>query len=238
MRTAIGARAYYVLGATLIACMLLQTADAAQSDSTSFGIDQGALTGIDQGAVLGIDQGALTGIDQGAVLGIDQGALTGIDQGAVLGIDQGALTGIDQGATQRTMITGLVLAGPVSSIDRINGVFESMGQIVLASQSMLSSMRIGDYVSVNGSVISGGWLYADNVSVFSESYVPGASPVFVTGIPSAMDLSTGRAQIGGLTIDYTPALSSGDLGIGLEMSFSGIQPVSRGLLISDAVSVR
>jgi hypothetical protein len=136
------------------------------------------------------------------------------------------------------MITGLVLAGPVSSIDRINGVFESMGQIILASQSMLNSMRIGDYVSVDGSVVSGGWLYADNVSVFAESYVPGASPVFVTGIPSAMDPLTGRAQIGGLTIDYTPALSSGDLGIGLEMSFSGIQPVRRGLLISDAVSVR
>ena len=130
------------------------------------------------------------------------------------------------------------MAGPVTSIDRINGIFESMGQIVLASQSMLGSIQVGDYVSVNGSVISSGWLYADDVSVFAESYVPGASAVFVTGIPSAIDLSTGRAQIGGLTIDYTPALSSGDLGFGLEMSFSGIQPVRRGLLISDAVSVR
>ena len=103
---------------------------------------------------------------------------------------------------------------------------------------MLSKLRIGDYVSVNGSVISSGWLYADEVSVFAESYVPGASTVFITGIPSAIDLSTGRVQIGGLTIDYTPALSSGDLGIGLEMSFRGIQPVRSGLLISDAVSVR
>ncbi len=262
MRTAMGARTYRVLGATLIACMLLNTADAAVSDSSSLGIDQGSVTGIDQGSVLGIDQGSVTGIDQGSVLGIDQGSLTGIDQGSVLGIDQGSVTGIDQGSvlgidqgsvtgidqgsvlgidqgsTKRTVGIGLVLAGSVTSIDRINGVFESMGQIVLASQSMLSSMRIGDYVSVNGSVISSGWLYADEVSVFAESYVPGASTVFITGIPSAIDLSTGRVQIGGLTIDYTPALSSGDLGIGLEMSFSGIQPVRSGLRISVAVSVR
>ena len=230
MRIAIGARAYRVLGATLIASVLLHTADAAESDSSALGIDQGSLTGIDQGSVLGIDQGSLTGIDQGSALGIDQGSLTGIDQGSVLGIDQGS--------TQRTVVTGLILRGPVTSIDRINSVFESMGQFILASQSMLNSMRIGDYVSVNGTVISSGWLYADDVSVLGESYVPGASAVCVTGIPSAIDLSTGRVQIGGQTIDYTQALSSGELGVGFEMSLCGIQPVTRGLLISDAVSVR
>ncbi len=173
-----------------------------------------------------------------AAQGIDQADVLGIDQADVLGIDQADVLGIDQADSSIAVSVTRVLIGSVIAIDRINSVFESMGQFILASQSMLNSMRIGDYVSVNGTVISSGWLYADDVSVLGESYVPGASAVFVTGIPSAIDLSTGRVQIGGLTIDYTPALSSGDLGVGFEMSFSGIQPVTRGLLISDAVSVR
>ena len=182
-------------------------------------------------------QTGVEGITQTGVLGVTQTGVLGVTQTGVLGVTQTGVQGVTQTGVEGVTQTGL-LRGPVTSIDRINSVFESMGQFILASQSMLNSMRIGDYVSVNGTVISSGWLYADDVSVLGESYVPGASAVFVTGIPSAIDLSTGRVQIGGLTIDYTPALSSGDLGVGFEMSFSGIQPVTRGLLISDAVSVR
>jgi hypothetical protein len=110
----------------------------------------------------------------------------------------------------------MVLAGPVDSIDQINGV--------------------GDFVSVNGSVVSSGWLYADSVSVASSMYVPGATAVFVMGIPSKIDRVLAQAQIGELTIDYTAAMSGGAIPSGFSLSFSGIQPVSRGLLVSDAVS--
>ena len=130
----------------------------------------------------------------------------------------------------------LVLAGPVDSIDPINGVFTAVGQTVMASQTMLSSMSVGDFVSVNGSVVSSGWLYADSIAMSSDSYVPGATEVFVTGIPSNIDPVLGQAQLGELTIDYTAAMSGGAIPTGLSLSFSGIQPVSRGLLVSDAVS--
>jgi hypothetical protein len=60
--------------------------------------------------------------------------------------------------------------------------------------------------------------------------------VFVTGIPSNIDPVLGQAQLGELTIDYTAAMSGGAIPTGLSLSFSGIQPVSRGLLVSDAVS--
>jgi hypothetical protein len=98
-----------------------------------------------------------------------------------------------------------VLAGPVDSIDPINGVFMAMGQTVMASQGMLSSMSVGDF----GSVVSSGWLYADSVSVANDMYVPGATAVFVSGIPSAIDPVLGQAKLGELTIDYTAALSGG-----------------------------
>ena len=45
-----------------------------------------------------------------------------------------------------------------------------------------------------------------------------------------------QAQIGERTIDYTAAMSGGAIPSGFSLSFSGIQPVSRGLLVSDAVS--
>ena len=214
MDIARSARMFTILGATLTALTLSQMA-AAET------INDASTSGVTQTGVEGVTQTGVLGVTQTGVLGITQTGAQGVTQTGVEGVTQ----------------TGL-LRGPVTSIDRINSVFESMGQIILASQSMLGSMRIGDYVSVNGTVISSGWLYADDVSVLGESYVPGASAVCVTGIPSAIDLSTGRVQIGGQTIDYTPVLSSGDLVVGFEMSFCGIQPVTRGLLISDAVSVR
>jgi hypothetical protein len=112
----------------------------------------------------------------------------------------------------------------------------AVGQTVMASQTMLSSMSVGDFVSVNGSVVSSGWLYADSISVSNDMYVPGASQVFVTGIPSEVDPLLGQARLGELTIDYTAAMSGGAIPSGLSLSFSGIQPVSRGLLVSDAIS--
>jgi len=100
---------------------------------------------------------------------------------------------------------------------------------------MLAGMSVGDFVSVNGSVVSAGWLYADSLSASSGTYVPGASTVFVTGIPSRIDTSLGQVQMGNLTIDYTAALSGGEIPSGLSLSFSGIQPVMQGLLVSDDV---
>ena len=179
-------------------------------------------------AIAGINGGDVSGINGGDVYGINGGDVYGINGGDLNGINGGDLRGINGG-------DALVLAGPVDSIDPINGVFMAMGQTVMASQGMLSSMSVGDFVSVNGSVVSSGWLYADSVSVASDMYVPGATAVFVSGIPSAIDPVLGQAQLGELTIDYTGALSGGAIPAGMSLTFSGIQPANRGLLVSDSV---
>ena len=225
MRSARSAKAVYALGATLIAGFHLSTADA-ETGSTVNGITQGGIQGITQGGVNGITQGGVNGITQGGVNGITQGGIQGITQGGVNGITQGGVYAFDS----------LVLSGPVDSIDPINGVFTAVGQTVMASQAMLSSMSVGDFVSVNGSVVSSGWLYADSISLSNEMYVPGATQVFVTGIPSNINPVLGQAKLGELTIDYTAAMSGGAIPSGASLSFSGIQPVSRGLLVSNAVS--
>ena len=111
----------------------------------------------------GISGGDVQGISGGDVLGISGGDIQGISGGDALGISGG---------------DRLLLAGPVTSIDRMNGVFESMGQNVMVSQSMLSGMSVGDYVSVDGSVAAPGWLYADAVSISNRRYVPGSTEMF------------------------------------------------------------
>ena len=105
----------------------------------------------------------------------------------------------------------------------------------MASHDMLQSMSPGDLVSVTGSVAGPGWLYADAVEIADSGYVPGATEIFVSGIPSGVDQSLGQIKLGGLSIDYTAALSSGSIPSGQTLGFRGIQPNSLGVVISDAV---
>jgi hypothetical protein len=78
-------------------------------------------------------------------------------------------------------------------------------------------------------------LYADSVEVSSELYVAGATEVYVTGILSSIDASTGTATLGALRVDYTSSLASGRTPAGVVWSFRGTQPGSEGLMISDQV---
>ena len=203
------------------------------------GINTGDVTGINTGDVLGINTGDVTGINTGDVTGINTGDVTGINTGDVTGINTGdvvsvgAIVSVDSEFGSPGL--ALVLSGPVESIDLVNGVFTSMGQTVVASTTMLRGLSEGDYVSVNGSVMGAGWLYADGVSVSEEMYVPGASPVVVTGIMSSLDEDLGSVTVGGLTVDYTPAMGNGILPRGNLFVFSGIQPVQEGVLLSTEV---
>jgi hypothetical protein len=173
---------------------------------------------------LGIDAGNVAGIDAGNALGIDAGNVAGIDAGNVAGIDAGNAAGIDAG--------NVLLAGPVDSIDNINGVFQSMGQVVMASQDMLSEMNVGDFVEVRGSAISSGWYFADTVDVSDMRYVPGSTEVYLSGMMSSVDQLTGTARMGDLTIDYTSSLGANVAPSGESWSFHGTQPARDGMMIS------
>ena len=166
------------------------------------------------------------------MFGIDSNGIAGIDSNGSQGIDSNGIAGIDSNGSQGIDSNG-VLAGPVERIDIVNGVFHSMGQVVMASKDMLVGMRVGDFVSVDGSVVSPGWLYADAISVSDTAYVPGATKVFVSGMLSSVDFSTGMARMGGLTIDYTASLASGRAPTGSMWSFAGTRPQSGGVLVSD-----
>ena len=233
MHIAKSARTGKVLGATLIALTLPIYSMAATSSSAVSGIDGSSVGGIDGSSVAGIDGSSVLGIDGSSVAGIDGSSVLGIDGSSVAGIDGSSVLGIDGSSVAGIDGSSTLLAGPVDSIDRVNGVFGSMGQTVMASQAMLSSIRVGDFVAVQGSVISSGWYYADNVSVSNQRYVPGATEVFITGMLSSVDRVNGTAQMGNLTIDYTASLGSNEAPSSAMWSFQGTRPLSGGKMISN-----
>jgi outer membrane lipoprotein SlyB len=245
MISAKGARAYLVLGATLLAAMQPVSALAGIHGSSVAGIHGSSVDGIHGSSVDGIHGSSVDGIHGSSVDGIHGSSVDGIHGSSVDGIHGSSVDGIHGSSVDGihgSSVDGIhgssvtVLAGQVDSIDTVNGVFMAVGQTVMASQAMLASMAVGDFVTVNGSVVSSGWLYADSISVANSLYVPGATSVFVMGIPSKIDRVLGQAQLGELTIDYTAAMSSGAIPSGLSLSFSGIQPVGHGLFVSDEVS--
>lgn len=212
MGKAISAKAQVALGASLIALFSLASAYAAAPERGLNAIGGGDVAGISGGDVLGISGGDVAGISGGDVLGISGGDVAGV--------------------------SNAILSGPVEKIDTINGIFESMGQFVMASRAMLDGLTVGDLVAVQGSIVSSGWLYADTVVVSSESYVPGATEVSVTGLLSSVDLSRGTARIGDLTVDYNASLSLARAPSTAIWSFRGTRPASNGIMLSDRSSAQ
>jgi len=96
-------------------------------------------------------------------------------------------------------------------------------------------MNTGDYVLVSGTIAGAGEIYADFVDFTGTQYVPGDTEVFVTGIPSSVDMALGTAQIGKLEVDYTPSLGGSFEGFGAAVTVIGTQPSFGGKMLSDKV---
>jgi hypothetical protein len=168
-------------------------------------------------------------IDSSSRQAIDSSSAFAIDSSSALAIDSSSAFAIDSSSSP-------LLAGPVDSIDWRDGSFTSVGQTVTFAGERFGSLRVGDFVTVSGSIAGAGIISADYVEVSGEPYVPGATEVFVTGVPSSVDYGLGTARIGNLTVDYTPSLGgAGFGGIGAAVSVIGIQPARGGIMLSDRV---
>ncbi|MDJ0710124.1 MAG: hypothetical protein QNJ14_07030 [Woeseiaceae bacterium] len=245
MRITRSAGAFLALGATLVVVATSANAASAVGKVSSFGgghaqsitaNDVQSITANDVQSITANDVQSITANDVQSITANDVLSITANDALSITANDGQSITANDAlsiTANDVLIATDMVVAGPVDRIDRINGVFESMGQVVLASQDMLAGMSVGDFVSVEGSVVSPGWLYADTLDVSSTPYVPGATQVFVTGMLSSVDKLAGTAEIGGLIIDFTPSLSGGETPSGTMWSFAGIRPTADGAMLSD-----
>jgi hypothetical protein len=80
--------------------------------------------------------------------------------------------------------------------------------------------------------------YADAVNVSAQRYVPGSTEVFVSGMLSSINQMNGTAQMGDLTIDYTPSLGRDFAPSGEMWAFRGTRPSLDGAMISDRTGRR
>jgi hypothetical protein len=129
-----------------------------------------------------------------------------------------------------------MLAGPVQSIDMQSETFVAVGQTVSFQREGLGGLQVGGFVTVYGSIAGAGRINATGVDFSLEMYVPGATEVFVTGIPSSVNFARGTALIGELEVDYTPSLGgSGFGGIGAAITVFGTQPAFGGAMLGERV---
>ena len=158
-------------------------------------------------------------------------AVADISTGGVKDISTGGVSDISTGGAY-------VLSGVVTSIEVENGIFTSLGQTVYASVEDLNELSIGDHISVFGSVIGAGAIYADSIELNSVEYVAGATATYLIGIPTSVDVSTGMVTIGELQVDITRVSnidSMSQIGVNGYVSIEGIQPVIDGVLLAESL---
>ena len=129
----------------------------------------------------------------------------------------------------------LLVVGPVESVNAAHTVAVVLGQKVLIGSA--AAVAVGDTVAVYGAVLGDGGLNATKV-VVEGAYVPGATPVFVSGTVQQVQPSIGRAVVSGITVDLTALMSTGAVtpAVGSKVEISGTQPVNNGLLVAAGIS--
>ena len=129
----------------------------------------------------------------------------------------------------------LLVVGPVESVNAAHTVAVVLGQKVLIGAE--ASVAVGNTVAVYGEVLGDGGLNATKL-VVEGAYVPGATPVFVSGTVQQVQPSIGRAVVSGITVDLTALMSTGAVtpAVGSKVEISGTQPVNSGLLVADGIS--
>jgi hypothetical protein len=136
----------------------------------------------------------------------------------------------------------LLIVGPVSISDAAGQTAEILGQSIVVppqSSGILHDVAVGEVLAVAGHVTSSGAILARRVVRVPTSYIDGASEVLVTGVVTELTTSLARAKVGGLIIDYSPALYSGETGIakGSVIRLRGIRPAESGPLVAFAAKV-
>ena len=175
-------------------------------------------------------------IDSSSGLAIDSSSGLAIDSSSGLAIDSSSGLAIDSSSACIGSSSGPMLAGPVDAINMREGTFTAVGQTVSFSGEGLGGLQVGSFVTVYGSIAGAGRIDATGFDMSSEMYVPGATEVFVTGIPSSVNFARGTALIGELEVDYTPSLGGSEFGgIGAAITVIGTQPAFGGAMLGDSV---
>ena len=137
----------------------------------------------------------------------------------ILGMDCASIAGAENGDQ-------VLLRGPVDQVNLRTSQIEVLGQWLSPRGVSVDSLK-DHFVVVDGAFDThGAYLVSGVTEVKSVEYVPGATPVYLSGVIASIDKSTGVLVIGGTKVDYTGALhtlEAGNLEIGKVASFTGLR---------------
>ena len=140
-----------------------------------------------------------------------------------------------------------VVLGPVeqvnlgeSSLTVLGQTFEltpavavTIGAKRLKASDALQVVHPGTYISVVGTDSSSGRPIAKEILVSRRPYVPGANDVFISGLVTAYDTSTGQAKVGNLQVDVTSMFASNSsfaIAVGSRIEVFGRQAIAGGVV--------
>ena len=130
----------------------------------------------------------------------------------------------------------LLLSAPIEQLDRATDTVTVLGQKFHAQADQLS---IGEVVHVYGVLAKDGSI-GDALVQGTEAYAANGDAVFVKGVVTNIDTLLGRAEISGMTIDYTPQLANAGFvapSIGDVIAVAASQPLSKGVLMAYAAGM-
>ena len=109
----------------------------------------------------------------------------------------------------------LILLGGIDHVDTKRGTIEALGRtfqipaahhaLLIANEAMASGQQM--QVAVTGELTATGRLAQGRVSLLTDHYVPGVSPVVITGRITSVDVETGQFSLGSVVVDYSPLLA-------------------------------
>jgi hypothetical protein len=206
--------------------------------------DARAISGGDLRAISGGDRRAISGGDLRAISGGDRRAISGGDRRAISGGDLRAISGGDlraiSGGDRRAMVTAdLRVLGPVDYVEYESGKLVILGQnFSLRSHSafvkgLREKLAVGEVPLIAAYTEHG----SKEVRLVDtgETYVAGATRVWLRGEPAAIDPSVATLEIGQATVDLSQVLGRG-AGASLKSKnilITGVQPSRGGIVLAD-----
>ena len=153
-----------------------------------------------------------------------------------IGLSLGLLCGGFVGTAFASSDRELLLSAPIEQLDRSADTVTVLGQKFHAQAGQLS---VGEVVHVYGVLAKDGAI-GDALVQGTEAYAANGDAVFVKGVVTNIDTLLGRAEVNGMTIDYTPQLANAGFvapSIGDVIAVAASQPLSKGVLMAYAAGM-
>jgi hypothetical protein len=131
--------------------------------------------------------------------------------------------------------TTLVAYGPVVEI--LAGQINILGQEFDLSELELDEAFLGDVLGKSGyveGIVADGSIIATSLIIFDAYAVPGATPVFISGVVTSAPDELGRAYIGSIAIDVT-TVGGTPVRVGDSVAVTGTQPLLQGMILGESM---